>query len=99
MRTTLHFTNALKSRTDLTWEELNQQFDSQVYTAGQTCPHKIVRNKMKRYTDQSFVVFPDANLFCAVRADGSLATAMYLDGRWGYKDQPYDPDAHFGRKS
>ena len=98
MNQTFHFRKQLQERVGMTWNELIAKYDHEVYEAGETTPHRIVRKKMLRYKDQDFIVFPDANLFCARGSNGVLVTAMYLDGAWGYKDRPYNADEHFGRK-
>ena len=98
VKQTHHFKNQLNERIGLDWDELNAKYDSEVYIAGSSTPHRIVRKKMQRYPNQDFIVFPEANLFAARGENGVLVTAMYLDGRWGYKDRPYDPKKHYGNK-
>ena len=98
MYQTYHFRKQLQERVGKSWDELIAEYDHEVYEAGEHSPHRIVRKKMARYKDQAFIVFPKANLFCARAANGTLVTAMYLDGKWGYKDKPYDPDEHYGRR-
>ena len=96
MKQTNHFKSQLLDRVGKTWDELVDQFDHEVYEAGSACPHRIVRAKQKRYPGQDFIVFPSINLFCARGENEVLVTAMYLDGRWGYKNRKYNPKEHYG---
>ena len=97
MRTSEHFEGQLLERVGKTWDQLVKEFEYQVVKAGETTTHRIVSKKQKRYPHQDFIVFEDANLFVA--ADGDrLVTAMYLDGRWGYKNRAYDASEHYGKK-
>lgn len=97
MKFSRHFPEQLHERIGMTWDELIAKYDYQVEKAGTKSKHRIVRHKQKRYPLQDFIVFPDANLFCAQGADGTLVTAMYLDGKWGYKNRAYCPKEHYGK--
>lgn len=97
MNQTYHFKNQLLERVGLEWDELIEKFDHEVEEAGSVSSHRIVRKKQEKYPDQDFIVFEDANLFCARASNGVLVTAMYLDGRWGYRDRKYDPKEHYGQ--
>ena len=97
MRFSYHFQSQLDERIGLTWSELLAKYNHVVVKAGDYTPHRIVRKKQARYPEQDFLVFEKANLFCARGADGTLVTAMYLDGRWGYKNRPYSKEEHYGK--
>lgn len=97
MKKSYHFDSQLLERVGMEWGELIAKYDHEVVLAGEPTSHRIVRKKQKRYPTQDFIVFPEANLFCARGADDTLVTAMYLDGRWGYKNRPYDPKEHYGK--
>ena len=97
MNQTNHFKSQLLERVGMTWDELNAKYDAQVVEAGTNTKHRIVRKKQARYPDQDFLVFEDLNLFCARGSNGTLVTAMYLDGRWGYKNRAYNAAEHYGK--
>ena len=97
MKQSTHFKSQLMERISMDWDELIDTYDHEVVEAGSSTKHRIVAKKQKRYPNQDFIVFPDANLFCAVGSNGVLVTAMYLDGTWGYKNRPYNKDEHYGK--
>ncbi len=93
---TYHFKQQLLDRVGLEWDQLIEQYDHEVVSAGESTPHRIVRKKQARYPDQDFIVFKDLNLFCARGSNEVLVTAMYLDGKWGYSKESYCPKKHYG---
>ena len=100
MKQSMHFPNQLYERVEMTWEELLNKCKGryQEVLPNESTTHIIVRKKQQKYPHQHFLVFEEENLFVGYDpVTNKLCTAMYLDGRWGYKNKEYNADEHYGR--
>ena len=98
MKQSYHFPGQLLERIGKSWSELIAQYDYEVVKAGEPTSHRIVAKKQKRYPHQDFLVFKEENLFVGYDPiTEKLCTAMYLDGKWGYKNRAYNAKEHYGK--